>query len=211
MAEYKLSAELRTVTGKKVKRLRAQGLVPAVIYGSETDSINLQIPEAKLKLILRGAGRSSLVTIDVDSEKKNRTVLLRDIQYDIIRRSIQHVDFMQIVMGEAISTEVSISLVGDPPVEGTVLQDLTSLEIECLPSDLISSVEADISSLEIGDSLYIKDLQVPDTITILSDDDLLVAHVALLLREEEEEEVEEEVPEAGEVELVSDEKEEIDE
>jgi hypothetical protein len=111
---------------------------------------------------------------------------------------------MQIVAGSKISTEVRIVLVGETSMIGTVLQDLNSVRIECLPSELISSIKVDISSLSLpGDTITIKDLQVPDSVTILVDGDQLVAHTEAF-REEEEEPV---APtfEIGEVGLVSDE------
>jgi large subunit ribosomal protein L25 len=129
---------------------------------------------------------------------------VRDVDYDVVHRTVQHVDFMQIVAGSKISTEVSIVLVGETALIGTVLQDLNSLQIECLPSELISLIEVDISALALpGDIITVKDLQVPDSVTILADDDQLVVHSEAF--REEEEEVVEPTFEIGEVGLVSDE------
>ena len=204
MTDYRLVAEPRTVTGKKVRQLRAQGYVPAVLYGAEVEAMNLQIARRDLEIVLRDAGTTNLISVQVGQEGDAHTVVVRDVDYEVVHRTVQHVDFMQIVAGSKITTEVSIVLIGETELIGTVLQDLNSLQIECLPSELISLIEVDISALALpGDIITVKDLQVPDSVTILADDDQLVVH-SEAYREEEEEEVEPTF-EIGEVGLVSDE------
>ena len=204
MSTYQLIAEPRTLKGKKVKQLRAQGYVPVVLYGTAVEPKSLQITRRALEPVMRDAGSTNLISIQIGSKEKTHTVVVRDIQYDVIRRTIEHVDFMQIVMGEKISIEVSIILEGDDLVGGTVYQDLNSLQVECLPSEMISSITVDTSALSLdGDTITVKDLQVPDSLTILADEDLLVAHTEAL-RAEEEEEVATPVSEVEEVELISD-------
>lgn len=205
MSTYQLFAEPRTLKGKKVRQLRAQGYVPAVLYGTAVEPKSLQINRRALEPVMREAGSTNLISIQIGSKEDTHTVVVRDIQYDVLRRTIEHVDFMQIVMGEKISIEVSIILEGDTVVGGTVYQDLNSVQVECLPSEMISSITVDTSSLSLdGDTITVKDLQVPDSITILADEDQLVAHTEALRAEEEEEEETTPVLGVEDVELVSD-------
>lgn len=199
MAEFELRAEPRTVTGKKVRRLRAQGYVPAVLYGHDTAPVKLQLAERDLVQTLRGAGTTSLISLEIGSGGEKRTTLVRDVQYDPIRRTVQHVDFYQVVMAERISTEVGIVLVGEAGIEvagyGAALQQMNAVEIECLPGDLISTIELDISPLAAtGDTLTVKDLVVPAGITILAGPDEIVATTHLFRAEMEPEEVPVEAP-----------------
>lgn len=192
MTEWNLCLEERNVTGKQVKRLRAQGLVPAVLYGRETAPINLQCPKGELARVVKGAGATSLINLQIGDGGETRPALVRDVQYDVIRLTIEHIDFYQVVMTDKITTQIGIVLVGKAPVEergeGTVLLDLTTIEVECLPGDLIPHVEVDVGQLsELGDTITVKALQVPATITILESEDELVAHTQALAREEEEE------------------------
>jgi len=202
---FELLVEPRTVTGKKVSNLRRQGYVPAVLYGRETAPMNLQCPAVDLERILKGAGVTSLINLQIGDGGEKRTALVRDVQYDVIRRTIQHADFYQVVMSEKITTEVDIVLTGTSLVEtegeGTVLQDMNTVEIQCLPGDLISTIEVDISSLAMpGDTLTVKDLQVPTLITILAEQDGLVAYVQAFRAEQVEETFE-----VGEVKVIGEE------
>ena len=202
---FELLVEPRTVTGKKVNNLRRQGYVPAVLYGRETAPMNLQCPAVDLERILKGAGVTSLINLQIGDGGEKRTALVRDVQYDVIRRTIQHADFYQVVMSEKITTEVDIVLTGTSLVEtegeGTVLQDMNTVEIQCLPGDLISTIEVDISSLAMpGDTLTVKDLQVPTLITILAEQDGLVAYVQAFRAEQVEETFE-----VGEVKVIGEE------
>jgi large subunit ribosomal protein L25 len=205
MSEYQLFAEPREVKGKKVRQLRVQGYVPAVLYGAGIPTKSLQVATRDVERMLRDAGTTNLISVQIGSKGESHTAVVRDVQYDVISRAIQHVDFMQIVRGEKISIEVSIVLVGETSVTGTVYQDMNSVQIECLPSEMISSIEVDIASLvQEGDTITVKDLQVPDSITILADEDQLIAHTEALREVEEEEEPTVPAFEVGQVGLVSD-------
>jgi large subunit ribosomal protein L25 len=212
MTEYELLSEPREITRKKVRRLRVQGYVPGVLYGRETEPVNLQFVQSDLERMLKRAGTTNLISLQIGEGGEKRTALVRDIQYDVIRQTVEHVDFYQVVMTDKITTDVSIVLLGDAPIDslaqGSVLQEMTSVEVECLPADLVSALEIDVSSLtKPGDTLTIKDLQVPDSITVLAHgDDLVVTTHAF--RAEEEEVIEEVVEEAAEVEVVGEELEE---
>ncbi len=206
MAEHTLFAEPRTVTGKQVQQLRNQGFVPAVLFGRDMESISIQCEESSLARLLKEAGMTALISLQIGDQGEIWNALVRDIQIHPVRRTIQHVDFYRVVMTETLTTELGISLVGEASLTGTLIQDLTSVQIECLPGDLIPVIEYDVSNLTDDDTVTIKDLRVPGTITILADEDDVVAHVEALRRlEVEEEALEEEMPEVGLVSRVDEE------
>lgn len=202
MEQFELKAEKRTIIGKRVKGLRREGLVPAVLYGPKTEPIPIQCHERELQRVLARAGGTNLISLRIDDAGKPKMALARGVQRDSMTNELYHVDFYQVVMTEMVKAEVYITFTGEPPAvqqkEFMLLQGTDSVEIECLPGDLIHSIEVDVSTLlEIDDAIYVKDLQVPDNIAILTDGDELVAKVQRL-RLAEEEEVEEEVEVAPE-------------
>ena len=188
-------AEPRNVVGKKVKQLRREGVIPAVIYG-QSDPINIQLDNLKLRRVLRTAGTTQL--IDIEVEGKKRTVLTREIQQHVTRGDLIHVDFMEVNMNVAITAEATLVMVGEsiPTVDGLGSDVLPthSVEIECLPDDLIAEIEVDMTQIDSPDkNLYVSDLVVPEGVTILTDPETIVARFeyASIVTEEEEEEFEE--------------------
>lgn len=213
MENVKLEAKPREIAGKKVKRLRAEGWIPAVLFGARQAATSVQVEERELDRTLRQAGSTALVDLYIDGEDDPHIVLVRDIQRDVLTSRLQHVDFYQVQLDRKVKTSPALHLVGEAPVVetslGVLVQILNQVEVECLPTDLIDSIEVDVSSLEsLDDSVTIGDLQVPEGVTILADpSDVVVSVVvprAAFLEEEEaeeallEEEMEEVVP--GEVE-----------
>lgn len=197
-------AEPRTVTGKKVKRLRREGLIPGVIYG-RSEPVKIQMDVKPLRRALRIAGTGQLATVEV--EGREYIVLPREIQQHVTRRDIIHVDFLEVDMTSTIRSEADLISVGESAIgatgEGVVTLALYSVEIECLPDALISQIEVDLSAIETAeDSIIISDLVVPDGVTILNDPEALVARFEYARVEEEEEEEELEEMEAGDVEVV---------
>ncbi len=197
MEQFELKAEKRTIIGKRVKALRREGLIPAVLYGPKAEPTPIQCDGWELQRVLAGAGGTNLISLRVGDTGKPKMALAREVQRDAITNELYHVDFYQVVMTETVTAEVNIVIIGEPPAvqqkEFMLLQGTDSVEIECLPGDLIHSIEVDLSGLEIDDVMYVKDLRVPENITILTDGDELVAKVQRLRLAEEEEEVEEEV------------------
>jgi len=192
MEQIELKTQKRTVLGKKVKNLRLEGLVPAVLYGRETDSIPLQIEERELNRVLAQAGGHQLIALKIGRARKRHVALTREVQWDVIAGIPIHVDFYAVVMTEKITTEVPLALVGAAPAmirEGAILlQNLDEVEIECLPGDLIAAIEVDLSGLEEMDqAIYVKDLQVPPAVEILTDAGEIVAKVVWAAAEEVEE------------------------
>jgi len=194
--EVLINAEKRNVTGKQVKALRRQGLLPGVIYGRHIEAFPIQMDAHDASLILDKLTASSLITIDVDGEKFN--VLMRDRQRDVIFGDLLHVDFLVVSLTEKLRATVELKLVGEAPVadnpEVVVTQVLNAIEIEALPQDLPEVIEVDISTLEtVDDEITVADLNLGEDIAILTDPNETIVSVGYVAQEEvaEEEEAEE--------------------
>ena len=189
-----LAAESRMATGKKAKQLRREGLIPAVIYG-QGQNLNIQVENLSLLRVLRDAGTTNLIDISVGEE--SHTVLAKEVQVHVTRGDLIHVDFYEVNMQEKLVVEAALVPVGIAvPVEeglGTTAMVTISLEIECLPDNLISEIEVDLSKIETPDDVVlVGDLDVPEGVTILAESDLVVARFDYIQLEEEVEEEEEE-------------------
>lgn len=175
---YTLEAQSRTVVGKKVGRLRRQGLVPAIIYGAESQPVTVQINDRALQLTLMKAGGTHLINLMVDGNK--HTVITRAVQRNIIRGEITHVDFLAVTSTTRVRADVPVHFIGASPVietrQGILLNGIQSLSIEALPADLIDRIDVDLSALAtVTDSIHVRDLKLSDRITILTDmDEMLV-------------------------------------
>lgn len=194
MEALELKAEPREIKGRAVKHLRHQGLVPVILYGKDVESTPLQVEERALEKVLEVAGTHQLIALQVNNQRPQLT-LARDIQRDVIRRNYLHVDFYAVKMDQKVVAQVPLHLIGESPaVEeqgGVLTQGLDEIEIECLPADLISSIEVSVETLkELNDTIIVADLVVPDNITILSEPESMVAKVEppRLITEEDEEE-----------------------
>ena len=171
MAEFDLVAEPRQGAGKGVARkVRAEGRVPAVLYGSDLDPRPLSVDARQLWHALHtDAGANVLINLRVDGD--TYLALPREVQRDIVRGTFLHVDFLRVRRDVAIQVQVPITLVGESPgvnEGGVVEHHLWELSVECLPTDVPESIEADISGLNITDSLHVSDLRLPDNVTLLT-------------------------------------------
>jgi len=217
MATLELTATPRTVIGKQVKALRRENIVPAVMYGTGIEPLALQFDYKELEHIINRAGSSSVVQLRVEGQQAPHTIIFRDLQYDPLKRRLLHADLQALSMTETVRLPLSISLVGvAPAVEagGILLQLLNEVEIECLPGDLIPNIEVDVSGLtEIGQSVTLGDLDIPEKIKVLADPEETVVQISFEAQPEEEEELEEDLlaPEPGEVEVIGKGKEEDEE
>ncbi len=181
----------REVLGKKVKRLRRQGLTPGNIYGHNLASVAIQVPTEELRHVLRTAGRNQIVYLRLDGQEQ-RPTFIRAVQRDSLTDAILHVDFHQISLEETVRLDVPLHLEGTAPaVEtygGTLLLSLEHISVEALPAEIPSRIEIDVSGLtEIGDSLHVRDLPIPSNVTVLTDPELVVASVAAPAKAEVEE------------------------
>ena len=209
--EVLINAEKRNVTGKQVKALRRQGLLPGVIYGRHIEAFPIQMDAHDASLILDKLTASSLITIDVDGEKFN--VLMRDRQRDVIFGDLLHVDFLVVSLTEKLRATIELKLVGEAPVadnpEVVVTQVLNDIEIEAFPQDLPEFIEVDISTLEtVDDEITVADLDLGENIAILTDPNETIVSVGYVAQEEvaqEAEAVEPEVVEKGKKEAAEEE------
>ena len=206
MERTELRAETRTARGKKVKVLRAANLIPAVVYGPDMDTHSIQIDERALIRVLQEAGSTALIYLFVDDAPEPRVVLAREIQREILTGRAMHVDFYEVRLTEMVRTMPRLEFVGESPAVnagmGVFVSAMTSVEVECLPTELISSIEVDISVLEtLDDTIFVSDLPVPDSVTIIADPGDVVASVVAARVEEIEEEEEVLLEEGMEVEV----------
>ena len=197
MERVELRATSRTVQGKKVKQLRTAGLIPAVMFGPDTPSNSIQVEQRELLKVLREAGSTALIDLYVDDETKPKAVLAREIQRNPVTGHLLHVDFYQVRLTEKVKTTPRLEFVGESPMAksgiGVLIHGMNEVEVECLPTDLISSITVDLSSLEgMDDNILISDLSVPPGVTILADPDDVVVSIVLsrMAAAEEEEEIE---------------------
>jgi large subunit ribosomal protein L25 len=207
MEQIELRAQTRTVFGKKTKRLRSTGIIPATLYGPRTEPLSLQVPVRDLRMVLEAAGTNRLINLRVDGAEKPHMILARDVQRDVITQALIHVDLYEVVMTEKITAEIPLVLVGEAPVvinkEGLVVRGLDSLEVHCLPNRLGDAIEVHLGVLEETDqAILVKDLVVDEDIEILTSPDEVVVRALPLREEEVEPEVEEEL-EPAEVEVIA--------
>jgi len=177
---YIIDAQARTITGKKVSQLRNSGLVPAVVYGASVQPVHVQIAYRPLEVALMKAGGTSLITLNVGDS--THTVITRDVQRDILRGKITHVDFLAVSATTLIKTEVPVHFINESPAIALRLGVLTavspSIEIEALSGDLIDHVDVDLSSLKLaGDSIHVRDLNLGDKLNIITDPDTVIVRV----------------------------------
>jgi large subunit ribosomal protein L25 len=202
MAEYQLKADPREGAGKGVARkVRASGRVPAVLYGPDLEPVRLSVDARDLWHALHtDAGVNVLVNLQIDGD--THLTMPREVQRDIVRGTLLHVDFLRIRRDVAIQVDVPIHLTGESvgvKEGGVVEHHLWELKIECLPTDVPESVEADITELNVGDSLHVSDIAVPQGATLLTaEDETVVSVVPPPVLEVEAPPEEEELPEGEE-------------
>ncbi len=169
MKNVVLKASPRSVTGKQVRRLRREGLLPAVLYGHKFEPMAISLNAHDTALALSGLSQSALVTIELDG--KEYPALVRERQKNYIRNEFIHIDFQVVSRTEKLRTNVSIELHGVSPAvkdfNGVVVSGVTQVEVECLPQDLPERIVLDITKLvNIGDGIYVRDLVLPEGVTI---------------------------------------------
>jgi large subunit ribosomal protein L25 len=194
MEKYVLEAKKREIIGKKVKALRREGMMPAVIYGSDLEPQPITLDAKKAVQTLKVIGANTLVTIKLG--KKEHLALVRDVQREVIKRDLLHIDFQAVSLEESISTTVPIIIIGDAPAvsayDAVLSSALDELQIEAKAKDLPDSVTIDVSSLEeIGDNILVKDIVIPGDVNVLDDPEEIVIVASAPTLMEEEPEVEE--------------------
>ena len=201
MKKYTLTAEVRTLVGRKVKNLRKTGKLPASLYGKHIKSESLVVSEELFTDVYDKAGETGLIELHVGSEVK--PVLVHTVQIDPVSSALLHVEFYQVNLKEKVKAKVPVEQVGESPAIaeklGVLLTLLDEIEVEALPADLPEKIEVDISSLTAVDQeIRVSNLKVLPVVTILSDMEQGVVKVgALVTREAEAEAQAEEVAKAA--------------
>ena len=180
MAEFELAAEVRTVRGKKVRRLRRQGYVPGILYGPATEPVSVQFPYRAVEVTLMNAGGTNLIDIVVDG--KAYPSLAREVQRDVVRGDILHVDFLAVDETQRIRVEVPVVMEGNSPViaarEGILITGRSSLTLEVFPGDIRNRIVIDLSKLtELGSEVLVRDLEFGENVTVHNDPNEMIAKI----------------------------------
>ena len=185
--EYKLEAKKREIKGEKI---RSKLVTPAVVYGAGKDNISLTLDLKEFSRLYEQTAGSNLIDLTVDG-KDQGIVLVHQVQYDPVTDAINHVDLRRIDMNKEITAMVALSFIGETSTVkeqgGTLLKNTEQVEVKCLPKDLISEIEVDLSALiTFEDSIKIKDLSIPAGIVITNpgEDDMVVKAVPALTEEQ---------------------------
>ncbi len=192
MKSLTLQAAKRSVLGKKARFLRRQGITPAHVFGHSIESLALQCDTTQLKHVIAQAGMTRPIELTIEGDKTPKSVFIREIQRNPINRLLLHVDFYQVRKGEKIRVEAPIILVGEAPAlkgKGRMLiHGITSLHIECLPENIPSQIEVDLSKLEeVEQDILVRDIALSPDITVHADPEQLVVKVSEALVKEVEE------------------------
>ncbi len=188
MTKIQLKAEKRKVKGRKVKTLRAKGILPANIYGKDVKSVSIQISSKEFRDIFKKAGETSIVEIALGSE--TRPVLISEVQVHPATDEVLHIDFRQVNLKEKVTAQIPVEVIGESPVEksgmGTVVLLTRELEVEALPADLPEKFEVDASKLtEVDQAVKVSDLKVSGEVEIKADPEQIVVKVEPPQKEEE--------------------------
>lgn len=188
MDKQSLKAEPREIKGRKVKKLREKGVLPANIYGKKIKSQAVKVDLLDFEKVFRKTGETGLVELTVKGKK--RPVLIHNVQTDPMTDSFVHADFLQVDLKQKVVAQVPIDLSGEAPAEkqglGTVVQHLDEIEVEALPADLPDKFDIDLATLsKVDDAIYVKDLPSDKKVEIKNDSEQMIVKVEALRKEEE--------------------------
>lgn len=175
--QHTLEARRRTVTGKKVKHLRAQGLIPATVYGKGFAPVNVQVDDRIFNVTFRKAGRTSLIDLMIDGTATS--VFVQDVQRHPLKRDIIHIDFKVVDLKTSVHVEVPVVAVGESPLtargDALINHALNTVMVEALPAELPQHIEVDISGLDsIDKSIHAGEIPIGGNYKILTDPEAVV-------------------------------------
>jgi len=187
----KLSAKIRKEIGRKTNSLRNSGKIPAVVYGPGEKNASLEIDQQEFKKVLKEAGESSLVELNVEGEKEKRLVLIHEIQKDSITENFLHIDFFQANLKEETEAEVPLVFEGESiavkDLGGTLVKNMSEIEVKALPQNLPHEIKVSIESLKtFEDRILVKDLILPKDVKATANPEEMVASVLAQENVEEE-------------------------
>ena len=191
MEQTPLTAQLRTVLGRKVKTLRKQGILPAHVFGHKIETIHIQVQKKEFEKVFAKTGETGIISLEIDKEK--RPVLVKNIQVHPVTDEPIHIDFYQVNLSEKVTVNVSLEIMGEAPAEqkkvGLLLTPVSELEVEALPADIPENIQVDVSKLEnIGDEIRVKDLPIDKTkVEVKTDEELVVVSIGELVTKEQQE------------------------
>lgn len=188
-----LAAQKREVLGRKVKKLRKEGLIPAHVYGKGVKSVHLCVEGKTFLSVFKETGETGLVDLVVGREKP-RVVLISQTQRHPLTGETLHVDFHQVTLTEKVTAEIPVEIVGESPAvnekRGVLLTILDAVEVEALPTDLPERIKIDASGLkEVGDAVKVGEAKVGDKVKILADAEEILIKIGPLVTKEAEEEI----------------------
>lgn len=197
MSKHKLEAEIRKITGRKVKDLRKAGIIPANIYGKKVKSLAVQIPLKNFEKVFGEVRETGLLELAVAGEEKTRPVLIHNVQLHPLTSQPLHADFFQVDLKEKVTAMVRLEILGEALAikdkKGLLLHTLNEVEVEALPADLPEKIDVDVSTLaEVDQEIKLKDLQIPNGVNVLSDENLVVCKIGSLVTAEMEAEIKKE-------------------
>jgi large subunit ribosomal protein L25 len=182
MALSNVTAEVRTTRGKNAARLlRRMGLVPAVLYGHQKASVVLSVNPKQISSVIHSSrGYNTIFTVDI-KDVESASVMLKDWLFDPVSGNLLHADMVRIAMDKLLQLQIPVIATGEAKgvkIQGGIFEFvLREVEVECLPADIPESITIDVSNLELGANVRVSDLPVDPKFKILSDPDLVVAHV----------------------------------
>lgn len=201
MAQYTLRVSVRDNKGKEAaKKLRRNNQIPAIFYGPDTDPLMLVVDYPDLDgIIKQTAAENIILELQIESEEgsDSKTVMLKELQVDPLKNTYLHADFYEVSMEREVTVGIPIHLLNTPAgvIEGGILQHVRrEITISCLPDQMVEHLDVDVSGLEIGDSIHIRDIDLPEGLTTNQEENLTVAVVAaptVIAEVEEIEEIEE--------------------
>ncbi|MBI1992371.1 MAG: 50S ribosomal protein L25 [Candidatus Omnitrophica bacterium] len=210
VVQHTLTVQRRSVVGTRpARRIRAEGLVPGVVYGKAAEPIPVTVKARDLAILLHSkTGERTVVTLRLDGEDSwEKPVLVKDVQYDPVDSHLVHLDFQAVVLTERIRVKIPVVLKGEAvgvKQDGGILEHfLRDVEVECLPTEIPASVEFDVSAMKIGETVHVRHLVPPKHARITSDPDGVIASV-----QKPKEEKPEEVAAVTEPEVIREKKEE---
>jgi large subunit ribosomal protein L25 len=191
MADKSFKVTTRSISGKKTRFLRREGITPAHLFGQGLDSVAVQCPTSDLQRAIAQKGTTRLMDLKLDTEKEARSVFIREIQRDAISGQLIHVDFYQVNKKRKIRVAVPVVLIGDAPaakLKNNIIEQLMGeVEVESLPGDLPPQIEVDITPLaEANQAVKIGDIKVKPGVVIMAAPEQLIVKVTTIMEEKEE-------------------------
>ena len=200
MKKHTLKAELRSQLGRKVKKIRKLGHIPASLYGKNVKSLSISVNNDDFVNLLKTGGESKLIDLDMGDSQK--PVIIHNIQRHPVTQAIIHVEFFQVNLKEKVHAKVQVEYLGESPAVkdsiGVFLTLADEIEIEALPADLPEKISIDIKTLvEVGSEIKASDLKLPDGVSIITPPDTTLVRITAPVKAEEVTPAKEEIVQEG--------------